>query len=197
MTSKYQTCELEIELADFGPPAIRRFIDVDSDITLRQLHHIIQIAFSWESRHLHQFMTEGDIYTDASRLLDSPRWRYHDDRKTRLSDIARSGLEFHYIYDFGDDWKHLIRVKDIISTDLPLQHAVLRKAEMAGPVEDCGGANGYMGLVGIIARDDDSLEAIQVLNWAEEFGRLAPGYCDERAINAAFVRLSQNGGGRD
>ena len=197
MTAKYQTCELEIELADFGPPAIRRFIDVDAGITLRQLHHIIQIAFGWESRHMYQFITEGDLYTDPKWIEQpSTHWRQHDDRKATLSDIARTGFEFLYAYDFGDDWKHMITVKSITPTDTPLRHAILRKAEMAGPVEDCGGAYGWTGLVSIVANDDDSLEAMRAMSWAEEFGKLNPGYCDERAINAAFVRLAQNGGGR-
>jgi len=197
MTSKYQTCELEIELADFGPPHIRRVIDVDAGITLRQLHHIIQIAFGWESRHMYQFTTNGDLYTDPKWIEEQlSNWRQHDDRKTTLSDIARAGFEFIYTYDFGDDWKHMIKVKSITSTDTPLQHAILRKAEMAGPVEDCRGAYGWAGLVSIVANKDGSFEALQALDWAEEFGRLNPGYCDERAINAAFVRLAQNGGGR-
>ena len=54
MTPTYQLLELRVELLDVTP-RIWRSIAVDGGITLRQLHHVLQVAFNWESRHLYQF----------------------------------------------------------------------------------------------------------------------------------------------
>lgn len=52
---KTQVTTLRITLGDSKPPIWRR-VAVHSDITLGQLHELIQIAMGWTNSHLHQFM---------------------------------------------------------------------------------------------------------------------------------------------
>lgn len=78
--------------------------------TFAQLAEAIDDAFSrWDRAHLHDFeLADGTRLTtpyidweDAGPALD--------DRKTALSRL-RSGEQFVYVFDFGDDWTHLCTV---------------------------------------------------------------------------------------
>ncbi|MEX0643126.1 MAG: plasmid pRiA4b ORF-3 family protein [Pirellulales bacterium] len=51
------TYHLRIALRDTKPPIWRR-VAVPSNITLGQLHEVIQIAMGWSNSHLHQFMLQ-------------------------------------------------------------------------------------------------------------------------------------------
>ena len=69
-----------------------------------------------------------------------------------LGDLGlRQGDRFRYIYDFGDDWQHLVTVeavrRDVRSTDVPR----LIGGERACPPEDCGGVHGYNELLEALA----------------------------------------------
>lgn len=45
---------LKITLADTEPPIWRR-VEVPAEMTLKDLHAVIQAAMGWEDDHLHQF----------------------------------------------------------------------------------------------------------------------------------------------
>jgi hypothetical protein len=49
-------------------------------------------------------------------------------------------MEFLYVYDFGDNWKHLVTVEDI-AAPASARHFMPRciAGERACPPEDCGG----------------------------------------------------------
>ena len=49
-----RTVELELELVGVHPRIWRR-LRLPADASLRDLHHAIQLLFSWEDRHLHVF----------------------------------------------------------------------------------------------------------------------------------------------
>jgi len=53
--------QLKITLRDSHPPIWRR-IRVASDITLAQLHRILQVVMGWTDSHLHQFIAHGVSY---------------------------------------------------------------------------------------------------------------------------------------
>jgi len=50
---------------------------------------------------------------------------------------------FTYIYDFGDDWCHKVKVEKIIPLQAPLPLAACLDGENACPPEDVGGPPGY------------------------------------------------------
>lgn len=140
---------LRIELRDLKP-AIYREVLVDPGITLRKLHAVIQSAMGWDNYHLHAFASP----TGSQRFWRVPRNRVfeprnpgdwsepaNDDAREKVSDVLRAPKDkLLYMYDFGDDWEHVITLKSIVETDSPLPHLV--KAQNGCPPEDSGGPPG-------------------------------------------------------
>ena len=90
-----------------------RTIDVRSDQTLEELHYAIQDAFGWDDDHLYAFFLSGKAW-DASTEYIRPEGRGPGERSARVR-LDRLGLRprkrFLYIFDFGDEWRHEIRVE--------------------------------------------------------------------------------------
>lgn len=57
-TAERAIVRIYAELREIEPPVWRR-IEVPADFTLPQLHSVLQIAFGWEDRHLHEFRIQG------------------------------------------------------------------------------------------------------------------------------------------
>ena len=55
---------LKITLRGSRPPIWRR-IEVPADITLFQLHRILQVAMGWTDSHLHQFRRGSTYYGES------------------------------------------------------------------------------------------------------------------------------------
>ena len=60
-TSTPVTYQLKIVLVGISPMIWRR-IKVSSDLTIADLHYIIQIVMGWKEEHLHQFLIHGVHY---------------------------------------------------------------------------------------------------------------------------------------
>lgn len=139
---------LKIELQDIAPSIWRRIV-VPSDIVLDALHTAIQGAFAWQDCHLHQFEIDGQRYEIPESPEVGPMEGYKDEQDLPLRELVRSGAEFTYIYDFGDDWHHRVTVEKSDNTRsseysfVPICVA----GERAGPPEDCGGSHGYAQLI--------------------------------------------------
>lgn len=52
---------LKVTLREVKPPVWRR-LRVASDLTLRELRHVLQIALGWSDSHLHEFEVGGRRY---------------------------------------------------------------------------------------------------------------------------------------
>src|ERR1700694_2215650 len=106
-------CHFYIELEESSPLVWRRIV-VPANYNLYQLHMALQGAFGWENSHLFQFC-EKDL-SDAIGYgipddLDSDT-EIVDAKKTKVSKIfKKAGQKYHYIYDFGDYWKHQITLE--------------------------------------------------------------------------------------
>lgn len=185
---------LHVSIDDIAPSVWRR-IEVDADITLRTLHHIIQAAFGWTSSHLHEFQIEDDTYTmvdnDVLEALDRVPL---DDRKAKLGRLLYPGQRFTYLYDFGDSWTHTIHVEKISEHAEKLGYGVVTDGGRACPPEDVGGPPGYFEFLDTIQRRPRSQEAREMLNWAG--GDFDANAFDKRAANAALLRMAWNGWGK-
>ena len=154
MPSKTTVYQLKVTLRDIKPPIWRR-LQVESSITLSQLHLIIQAAMGWYNCHLHSFTIGGIEY-------GKPEPNYglelRDENKAKLGSlIKQEKAKFFYTYDFGDSWEHLILVEKILPKEPNITYPICIKAKRACPPEDCGGPWGYM----------EFLEAIQNPNHPE------------------------------
>jgi hypothetical protein len=142
---------LKITLDDVEPTVLRR-VDVPFDIRLDRLHLTIQAAMGWTNSHLYE-LRAGDVgwstpYPDADWPGD-----FLDARKARLNDILEDigTKKLIYIYDFGDGWRHTIKVERLAN---PAPGALYpRLIEISGrcPPEDCGGPWGYAEMLEAIA----------------------------------------------
>lgn len=158
--------EIKIALMDMEPAIWRRVI-VPRDITLGKLHHVIQIAMSWEDCHLHEFVIAGKRYGPMMADpfgFDAPPV---DEDIVHLNGVAKPKATFVYHYDFGDDWRHEIRIEREVESASGKRHARCIVGENACPPEDCGGPFGYPNLVAILS-DPQHEEHDRMREWIGE-----------------------------
>lgn len=189
MTLAYQ---LRIELRDFKP-AIYRDVLVNSATPLPKLHKLIQVAMGWEDVHMHGFAVplknERFYRVQASSRFEKPQadgWGEPANNETRfrVMDLMRDPKDkLLYLYDFGDDWEHVITLKAVVETDTPLPH--LLKAQNGCPPEDCGGPGGaeYWASVWYDKNHEDHAVALEM------FGEHEPGWLDFEALQKAVKKL--------
>ena len=138
MKTNYQ---FKITLAG-SDPTIWRKVVVPSTFTLEQLHEVIQACFDWDGYHLYAFELFGKMVDDQ-----------HPSSLTKqLSALElKEKSKFKYIYDFGDDWLHMIELEKIIPDDGVKDLPTCLTGKRAGPPEDCGGIWGYESKLAVLA----------------------------------------------
>jgi len=155
------TYQLHVTLLHIDPPIWRR-LRVPGELSLAELHRVLQISMGWTESHLHQFELGKRLYG----VPDGEDWglRVIDERTVRLSEIARAKSKLIYEYDFGDGWRHEIRVERVESATEPELRCI--DGARACPPEDVGGPGGYEGLLAAMANPDDS-EHQELLEWVD------------------------------
>lgn len=130
-------CELKIELKSTNP-RIWRTIQVNSDITLNELHHIIQISMGWTNSHLYSFIIDEIEY--SLKDYDYDNHKYGNAKAYRIKEFKNEPIG--YIYDFGDYWEHSVRITKEIKEE-SLVHPKCIAGEGTCPPEDVGGIHGF------------------------------------------------------
>jgi len=184
MPSNVSIYQIKVTLRDSKPPIWRRIL-VRSDITLGELHHILQAVMGWWDYHLHQFIV-GQTYYGAPHPDYADFMDMCDESDVRLNQIADAGAKFVYEYDFGDSWEHILLVEKVLPMEPDQQYPVCIKGKRACPPEDVGGVWGYYGFLEAI-QDPDHPEHEDYLEWiGEDFD---PEAFDLDAVNAALRAL--------
>jgi hypothetical protein len=120
-----QIARLAIALDEVEPP-VRRRIEVPLTIRLDRLHQVFQVVMGWENYHLYEFRIGRDIAYGVpdpnGDLLGSSRRPANRTTLAQLLAQARNNT-FKYIYDFGDDWQHTVKLEAI---DAPEPEIVIR-----------------------------------------------------------------------
>lgn len=140
MAAKTELCvyQLKVTLAGTKPLIWRRML-VASDLTLEQLHVVLQAALGWFDEHLYEFRIAGKDYGPESKRSDAA---------VLLSSVfRRAGAQAVYTYDFGDSWQHAIVVEKISPVEPGRVYPVCIGGKRAGPPEDCGGVPGFQSLL--------------------------------------------------
>ncbi len=157
------TYTLKIDLIN-TEPLVSRTIKVSSETSLFLLHHIIQTVMGWQNRHLYEFYLNHLRFTD-SRLVDEDFGDFTDARESMLEDIlTKIGTSAFYLYDFGDGWKHEIKLIEISNKP---QNEILPSfvlGQNACPPEDCGGVYRYREIIEILA-DSTHEEYQRIIEW--------------------------------
>ena len=170
-----QSChaaELEVELNLHTP--CKRTLTVPSNLNFYQLHRVLQKAFEWHDRHLHQFVTERDSYgrpVEVISLADTEQDEFDnffhlnktDSLETDVRTVFATCKTIEYEYDFGDDWVHTIRLKRFIE-DCPYANPYCIEAIGDAPMEDCGGPGGFEAVMAIM-KDSGHPEHRNVCEW--------------------------------
>ena len=130
--------QLKIELKDLQPEIWRR-IQVNSDTSLNELHHIIQISMGWTNSHLYSFIIDSVEFT--VKEYDDDDVKYADAWKYNLEKL-KIDSPFEYLYDFGDYWEHRIIVEEKIESKR-LLNPICLEGEGRCPPEDVGGTHGF------------------------------------------------------
>jgi len=163
--SSKNTCQLKVTLLGTRPPIWRRLL-VNADITLAQLHEVLQIAMGWDDSHMHEFRAGHRRFGQpepADPFRRSPR--VESERTARISAVlGEPGAKMIYAYDFGDGWEHSIALEKLLPVDPNITYPACTDGQLACPPEDCGGIPGYYFLLEA-TRDPNDERHEEMLDW--------------------------------
>jgi hypothetical protein len=144
--------QLKVTLLRTTPPIWRRLL-VPADLTLAQLHDVLQVAMGWDNSHMHEFLIGQQRYgmpDPADQLIGMPS--VSSERTVRLSTVlGRIGAKATYTYDFGDGWEHGIVLEKRLAADPNMVYPTCTAGQRACPPEDCGGVGGFYALLDAIS----------------------------------------------
>jgi hypothetical protein len=118
------------------PPegTVSRTIEIEGNYTLFDLHWEIQKAFGWDDDHLYSFYMSNRIGDEQSEYAGNPLGEdlesdfYEPPGSAAGTELRalelKKGKKFKYLFDYGDNLIHTLRVLDIHdrpdeSTDYP------------------------------------------------------------------------------
>lgn len=184
---------IRVELEDVELP-VWRLLRVPGSLAFSELHVVLQAAMGWEDRHRYRFELGDEVFVDP-RLMEDDPWGALDARRQGLADVdPHGGDELRYVYDFGDDWSHRIRIEEVDhGADADPTEETARCLDGAGrcPPEDCGGPPGYRRM--LEALEDPSHPERR--RWLRHAGpHFDPGAFSTLAANAALTGLFESGG---
>lgn len=163
--------QLKITLKGIRPPVWRR-IQVPAGYNFNELHFAIQDAMGWDSSHLHGFEITSPK-NGLRELIGPPEddmmgREILNEEKKKLSQYFGKGTEKAvYVYDYGDDWIHEIKLEKILPMEKGASYPVCIAGKRACPPEDAGGVYGYLHMLEVLA-DPRSEEYEDIAEWVGE-----------------------------
>ena len=140
--------QLKVTLLGTMPPIWCRLL-VPADLTLAQLHDVLQAAMGWQDCHMHEFSAGHRRFgkpNPEDRLMGIPP--VENERTARLGNVlGRVGAKALYMYDMGDGWEHGIVLEKRLPTYPGTACPVCTGGERACAPEDCGGIGGFYDLL--------------------------------------------------
>ncbi len=181
--------QIKVTLLDTRPPIWRRLL-VPAELTLEQLHAVLQAAMGWDDSHLHDFRIGQRRFgrpDPSDRLMGLPA--VGNERTVRLFTVlGKVGAKAVYTYDFGDSWEHAIVVEKVLPPEPGLAYPVCVGGKLHGPPEDCGGIPGFYNLLEAI-RDAAHDQHEEMLEWVS--GDFDPEAFSVNDINPRLAPLQR------
>jgi hypothetical protein len=173
--------QLKITLRGVSKPPVWRRVLVHADASLAKLHWVIIAAMGWDGSHLH-------IFSDDTTLYGTTPDDENEDEFALADVLVEPGDRLRYMYDFGDDWDHDIKLEKVLPPDagtLAAAVPVCLAGKGACPPEDCGGAWGYANLKETLADPSDE-DHEEMLEWLglEDPSDFDPAAFDLDSVNA-------------
>jgi hypothetical protein len=191
---------IRVDLLGAKPPIWRR-LALSPDLTLDQVHWVLQIAFEWTNSHLHEFVAGDRWARGFDRISYSPPEFQMDEngmgtvRDTHthfLGDLLRApGDKLFYIYDFGDDWEHQLVLEKVLEGAPDDPAARCLAGRRAAPPEDSGGIwqYQYMMEVGFDPNHPEYADAQEWVEWAFGDEPFDPAAFDVDAMDKLLVAM--------
>jgi len=177
--------QLRVTLKYLEPEIWRRLLVPDT-VTLAQLHRCLQITMGWSNSHMHQFQIAKTHYGTPDRQWEDVNPTLNEKNFTLTDVLGKTVKKFAYLYDFGDDWEHEVRVEKILPiTDQPSPLQCTGGAN-ACPPDDVGGVPGYCDFVAAVL-DPKHPEHDELLEWCG--GSFDPHAFDINQVNAQLKRI--------
>jgi hypothetical protein len=156
--------QLRVELLEVTPRVWRRLL-IPEDLTLPRLNYILQTSMGWEHSHLHEFILAGRRYSTPDDDLSEELEQLDETRVVLADALGNESRCFDYVYDFGDNWHHVVIVEDPFAghSEQGLRIRCI-DGENACPPEDVGGPSGYAEFLAAIA-DPSHEEHAHYLQW--------------------------------
>lgn len=155
--------QFRVQIKGIRPLIWRRFL-LATTSTFEDLHDSIQAAGPWEGRHLYLF--RGN---EPEEFLAAPPGVAEDVASPEAAKRAlrpyfgeAPGGRCYYVYDFGDDWTHEVRLEGIVSSPERFRRRLIDGAR-AFPKEGMGGVAGYAEIAASIRKRN------QLRGWDPEF----------------------------
>ena len=179
--------QLKVTLLGTSPPIWRRLL-VPPDLTLAQLHDVLQVAMGWQECHLHEFNAGGRHFgrpNPEDRFMGMPP--IENERRVRLSSVlGRVGAKAIYTYDFGDSWEHSIVLEKRLPAAPTMAYPICADGQLACPPEDCGGIPGFYELLDAL-RDPTHEQHEELRDWVGD--DYDPDAFSTEAVNRILTRL--------
>lgn len=200
--SKTVVFRIRVDL-DYAKPPIWRRLDLRSDLTLDQVHRVLQAAFGWWDYHLHRFALGGHPFDWHSQLFLCPAEMEEGEEEgvatadVRLDEVMQQpGDALRYAYDYGDSWELTLKLEKVLPTGEDEPAAVCVAGRRAAPPEDCGGLTDAEDLTTVL--EDPAHFDVDEVN--EELALQAapiPAYALHPGLAEMAVRLQHMPSGRD
>jgi len=135
---------LKISIKGSLPSIWREFL-VPSDLSLENLHVVIQTVMGWTNSHLHNFQKDDKIYSVKYDTDDTwDEMGYLEYKGVNICDLlSEANDKMIYQYDYGDSWIHNITLVDVLKYDAGVGFLTCLAGERHCPAEDSGGIGGY------------------------------------------------------
>jgi len=123
----------QLRVSIIGIPKIYRIIEASENCTFDDFHETIFDAFDRYDPHLYSFFITKKDTKSLHSIYEAPEITHPQNvedvfgfgtkkkftAKTRIGEVGLKEKDvFHYLFDFGDEWWHRIRVQSIKETNL-------------------------------------------------------------------------------
>ncbi|MDN5601257.1 MAG: plasmid pRiA4b ORF-3 family protein, partial [Brachybacterium sp.] len=140
-----QMITVSVDLHGATPPIWRR-LELRSDLSLTDVHDVLQTAFDWAGYHLWRFAAGGDPFDLGAQLFLCEFDVEEGDEDglpaeaVQLGELLQEpGDRLEYVYDYGDNWDLRIVVDSVREATPEAAPARATGGRRAAPPEDCGG----------------------------------------------------------
>ena len=110
---------------------------------------------------MHEFIFADAMYGKAENEMEPG---VEDESRVSLIKVIAGATSFTGVYDYGDYWKHKMKVERIVDLGVRLDTAMCITGRNACPSEDVGGIPGYREFLDAI-RDPGNPEHQTMLQW--------------------------------